>query len=204
MPHTCLWRLARCLLQGKEHPQTGQAFPRRCDLLRAPPTHLQMHQPGAAPEFRTAPLGDEPLCKAVSKMARRPLTSHGGDSSHGNVAFRAALGGFRQWRGPLVLGASFHPFQRAQGRPWHDSTPWRARVSRFRGSSPKPEHTPGAQAGRRDGSNCMEWQLEEFSARGREVERETGLEPATNGLEGRDSTLELLPLLAVCALPTRF
>ena len=29
------------------------------------------------------------------------------------------------------------------------------------------------------------------------VERETGLEPATNGLEGRDSTLELLPPLSL-------
>ncbi len=26
------------------------------------------------------------------------------------------------------------------------------------------------------------------------MERETGIEPATNGLEGRDSTTELLPL----------
>ena len=31
----------------------------------------------------------------------------------------------------------------------------------------------------------------------KKVERETGLEPATNGLEGRDSTLELLPLASV-------
>ena len=30
--------------------------------------------------------------------------------------------------------------------------------------------------------------------RGREVERETGIEPATNGLGSRDSTTELLPL----------
>ena len=27
-----------------------------------------------------------------------------------------------------------------------------------------------------------------------QMERETGIEPATNGLEGRDSTTELLPL----------
>jgi hypothetical protein len=27
----------------------------------------------------------------------------------------------------------------------------------------------------------------------KEMERETGIEPATNGLEGRDSTIELLP-----------
>ena len=27
------------------------------------------------------------------------------------------------------------------------------------------------------------------------MERETGIEPATNGLEGRDSTTELLPLI---------
>ena len=29
---------------------------------------------------------------------------------------------------------------------------------------------------------------------GKQMERETGIEPATNGLEGRDSTTELLPL----------
>ncbi len=29
------------------------------------------------------------------------------------------------------------------------------------------------------------------------MERETGIEPATNGLEGRDSTTELLPLVPV-------
>ena len=28
------------------------------------------------------------------------------------------------------------------------------------------------------------------------MERETGIEPATNGLEGRDSTTELLPRLS--------
>ena len=29
------------------------------------------------------------------------------------------------------------------------------------------------------------------------MERETGIEPATNGLEGRDSTTELLPLMGM-------
>ena len=30
------------------------------------------------------------------------------------------------------------------------------------------------------------------------LERETGIEPATNSLEGCDSTIELLPLLPYC------
>ena len=33
----------------------------------------------------------------------------------------------------------------------------------------------------------------------KKMERETGIEPATNGLEGRDSTTELLPRLSLSA-----
>ena len=41
----------------------------------------------------------------------------------------------------------------------------------------------------------MLYQLSYASMRGREVERETGIGPATNSLEGCDSTTELLPLI---------
>ena len=43
---------------------------------------------------------------------------------------------------------------------------------------------------------------EERTSRGESMERETGIEPATNGLEGRDSATELLPLGADAVFTT--
>ena len=43
----------------------------------------------------------------------------------------------------------------------------------------------------------MLYQLSYASPRGVRMERETGIEPATNSLEGCDSTIELLPLTAI-------
>ncbi len=207
---TFTWGLLRSNFSLAMSSTSSMSYRRRCRSTRP---RRRDKQPACRAEARVASASVHPRASRCGGQPSNGLPTEARGASEGWSRCPGSNWRPRPYQGralPTELHRPSRSALRPTSRPSFNSTrgsrhsPTQARgSSRWSANrSSRSERTPWP-ANRSSRSERTPWPANRSSRSERRLERETGIEPATNSLEGCDSTTELLPHLASFAVGIR-